>query len=40
MGNAEDDVKSQASLVTDSNEADGFAKAVEAYLLGREEVSP
>jgi Cof subfamily protein (haloacid dehalogenase superfamily) len=33
MGNAEDDVKRQASAVTDSCDEDGFAKAVEHYLL-------
>jgi Cof subfamily protein (haloacid dehalogenase superfamily) len=35
MGNAADDVKAQATLVTDSNEEDGFAKAVEHVLLRR-----
>ena len=34
MGNASDEVKSQASAVTDSNEDEGFAKAVERFLLG------
>ena len=33
MGNASDDVKAQASVVTDSNENDGFAKAVRRYVL-------
>jgi hypothetical protein len=33
MGNADDDVKSQASVVTDSNENDGWAKAVSRFLL-------
>lgn len=33
MGNASDDVKKQASAVTDSCNDDGFAKAVERYLL-------
>ena len=33
MGNASDDVKAQASAVTDSNENDGFAKAVRQYVL-------
>ena len=37
MGNATDDVKAQATLVTASNEEDGFAKAVERFLLGEEE---
>jgi len=36
MGNATDAVKAQATLSTDSNEEDGFAKAVERYLLGME----
>jgi Cof subfamily protein (haloacid dehalogenase superfamily) len=35
MGNASDDVKAQASVVTDSNENDGFAKAVRRYVLRR-----
>jgi hydroxymethylpyrimidine pyrophosphatase-like HAD family hydrolase len=35
MGNASDDVKSQASVVTDSNENEGFAKAMERFILGR-----
>jgi Cof subfamily protein (haloacid dehalogenase superfamily) len=34
MGNASDEVKSQASAVTDSYEDEGFAKAVERFLLG------
>jgi Cof subfamily protein (haloacid dehalogenase superfamily) len=34
MGNAAPDVKEQATLTTASNEDDGFAKAVERYLLG------
>jgi len=34
MGNASDEVKKQATYVTDSNEDDGFAKAVEKYILG------
>jgi Cof subfamily protein (haloacid dehalogenase superfamily) len=33
MGNASDEVKSQASAVTDSNENDGFAKAVRRFVL-------
>jgi hydroxymethylpyrimidine pyrophosphatase-like HAD family hydrolase len=39
MGNAEPDVKREADLVTGSNEADGFADAVERYLLRPEGVS-
>ncbi len=34
MGNASPDVKKQAMLSTDTNDEDGFAKAVERYLLG------
>jgi Cof subfamily protein (haloacid dehalogenase superfamily) len=33
MGNASDAVKAQASAVTDSNENDGFAKAVQKFVL-------
>ena len=33
MGNASDEVKAQASAVTDGNNDEGFAKAVERYLL-------
>ncbi|MDB5576796.1 MAG: Hydrolase superfamily protein [Bradyrhizobium sp.] len=33
MGNASDEVKAKASAVTDSNEDDGFAKAVEKFVL-------
>ncbi len=36
MGNADGDVKSEAKRVTDTNEADGFAKAVENFLLNRD----
>jgi Cof subfamily protein (haloacid dehalogenase superfamily) len=36
MGNATPEVKAQAKLATDSNEEDGFAKAVERFLLGIE----
>ncbi len=35
MGNASDEVKAQASAVTDSNEDDGFAKAVRKFILGK-----
>ena len=34
MGNASAQVKAQASAVTDSNEDDGFAKAVRTHVLG------
>jgi hydroxymethylpyrimidine pyrophosphatase-like HAD family hydrolase len=33
MGNASDEVKAQASAVTDSNANDGFAKAVRKFIL-------
>jgi Cof subfamily protein (haloacid dehalogenase superfamily) len=33
MGNASDAVKAQANAVTDSNENDGFAKAVQRFIL-------
>ncbi len=33
MGNASDEVKSQATAVTDSNQDDGFAKAVRKFIL-------
>jgi Cof subfamily protein (haloacid dehalogenase superfamily) len=36
MGNASDAVKAQASATTDSNDNEGFAKAVRKYLLGRD----
>jgi hypothetical protein len=35
MGNASDEVKAQAGVVTDSNENEGFAKAVRRFVLGR-----
>jgi Cof subfamily protein (haloacid dehalogenase superfamily) len=43
MGNASDEVKQQASAVTDSYDNEGFAKAVECFLLGEQatkEVAP
>ena len=36
MGNASDEVKSQASYVTKSNEEDGFAWAMDHFVLGTE----
>jgi Cof subfamily protein (haloacid dehalogenase superfamily) len=33
MGNASDEVKAKASAVTDSNEQEGFAKAMERFIL-------
>ena len=33
MGNARDDVKAQASAITDSNENDGFAQAMQKFVL-------
>ena len=38
MGNASDAVKAQASAVTDSNENEGFAKAVRKFVLRRDAV--
>jgi hypothetical protein len=35
MGNASEEVKAQASAVTDSNEAEGFAKAMRRFVLRR-----
>ena len=35
MGNSSDEVKSQASAVTDSNQAEGFAQAVRKFILKR-----
>jgi Cof subfamily protein (haloacid dehalogenase superfamily) len=37
MGNAEPEVKAQAQFVTDSNEAEGFAKAIERFVLAERE---
>jgi hydroxymethylpyrimidine pyrophosphatase-like HAD family hydrolase len=34
MGNASDQVKAQASAVTDSHNDEGFAKAMERFILG------
>jgi Cof subfamily protein (haloacid dehalogenase superfamily) len=34
MGNASDDVKREAKYVTASNQEDGFAKAIQKYVLG------
>ena len=34
MGNASDQVKAQASATTDSYNEEGFAKAIERYVLG------
>jgi hydroxymethylpyrimidine pyrophosphatase-like HAD family hydrolase len=40
MGNASDDVHRQATCVTPSNEEDGFAKAVEEFILPRAVAAP
>jgi Cof subfamily protein (haloacid dehalogenase superfamily) len=40
MGNASEEVQSQATYVTASNEDDGFAKAVEDYILPRAAAAP
>jgi hydroxymethylpyrimidine pyrophosphatase-like HAD family hydrolase len=34
MGNASDQVNTQAAAVTDSYNEEGFAKAMEAFILG------
>jgi hydroxymethylpyrimidine pyrophosphatase-like HAD family hydrolase len=34
MGNASDEVKAQAAAVTDSYNDEGFAKAIESFILG------
>jgi len=34
MGNASDQVKAQASVATDSYNDEGFAKAMERFILG------
>ncbi len=34
MGNASDGVKAQASVVTDAYNDEGFAKAMERFILG------
>jgi hypothetical protein len=34
MGNASPEVQQAADLVTDSNEDEGFAKAIERFILG------
>ena len=39
MGNASDEVKAQAMAVTDSYNNEGFAKAMESFILGRAEVA-
>ena len=38
MGNAEPEVKAQARFLTDSNEDEGFAKAMQRYVLGEQAV--
>jgi len=40
MGNASDEVKGQANLVTDDNGSDGFAKAMERFVLPHVEDNP
>ena len=37
MGNATDEVKTQATYVTKSNSEDGFAYAIEHFILGGEQ---
>jgi Cof subfamily protein (haloacid dehalogenase superfamily) len=40
MGNASEEVRSQATHVTASNEDDGFAKAIEEFILPRSTAAP
>ena len=40
MANASEDVQNQATYVTDSNEDEGFAKAIEGYILPRAIAAP
>ena len=40
MGNASDEVQRQATFVTDSNEDEGFAKAIEEFILPRAVAAP
>lgn len=35
MGNATEEIKALADAVTDTNDADGVAKAIETYVLNR-----
>jgi hydroxymethylpyrimidine pyrophosphatase-like HAD family hydrolase len=40
MGNASEEVRRQATYVTASNDDEGFAKAVEQYILPRAVAAP
>ena len=40
MGNASEEVQRQATYVTDSNEDEGFAKAIEGFILPRVAAAP
>ncbi len=40
MGNAGEEVKQQATYVTASNDEEGFAKAVEEFILPRAVAAP
>ena len=40
MANASEEVQNQATYVTDSNEDDGFAKAIEGFILPRAVAAP
>ena len=40
MGNASEEVQHQATYVTDSNEDEGFAKAIEGFILPRAVAAP
>ena len=39
MGNADDEVKAKADLVTDANDKEGFAQAIEQFVLPRAEAA-
>jgi hydroxymethylpyrimidine pyrophosphatase-like HAD family hydrolase len=40
MGNASEEVQNQATYVTDSHEDEGFAKAIEGFILPRAVAAP
>ena len=40
LGNSSEEVQNQATYVTDSNEDEGFAKAIEGFILPRAVAAP
>jgi hydroxymethylpyrimidine pyrophosphatase-like HAD family hydrolase len=40
MGNASNEVQAEANFVTDSNQEEGFAHAIERFVLSQTSVSP